>query len=119
MCQGCEEEIPEAVSLEAAAAVETVLKQAREESRILAQRDHAIADIARRQDVKLAEQTAGTSSVVCDRDDGGDIYRLSRGIRVAGEMLEPLQKRREAIAAANRHHPERRGIFPYQPFFSG
>ena len=53
-----EKEVAEAVSLEPAAGLEAVLEEAREQRGVLAERDHAVADVAGRQDVELAAQAA-------------------------------------------------------------
>ena len=48
------EEIAKAVSLQPAAGLEAVLKEAGEQRRILAERDHAIAYVSRRKHIELA-----------------------------------------------------------------
>ena len=62
-----EKEIAETVALQAASAVETILKQPAQQRLVLRKRHHAIADIARRQNAVLAAQPAGAAAVVRDR----------------------------------------------------
>ena len=59
-------------------AAKAVLKQPREQRRILAQGHHAVADIAGRQHIELAPQAAGTAAIVGHRDDRGDIQAGER-----------------------------------------
>ena len=68
-----EEEIAEIVADESAAGVKAILEEAAEESFVLAESDHAIADVAGRKDAIFAAQAAGTAAVVGDGDDGGEI----------------------------------------------
>ena len=86
-----QEQVAEAVALEPAAGLETVLEQAREQRGILAQRHHAVADVAGRQHVELAAQASGAAAVVGDGDDGGDVHRGRRGSHAPGVVFEPLR----------------------------
>ena len=83
MGHGHEEQISEAVSLEPPAAGETIVEQLRKERLILAQSHHAVADVARRQDVEIAPQPPGAAAVVGYRDHGGDLQRALGGLDVA------------------------------------
>ncbi len=70
-----QEQIAETVALQSAPGLEAVLEKARKQRGVFAERDHAIADVAGRQDVELAAQPAGAAAVVGHRDDGGDVQR--------------------------------------------
>ena len=63
------------MSFQAAAAGESILKETGKEGFVPGERDHAIADIARGQNVELAAQTARTPAIVGHCDDGRQIYR--------------------------------------------
>src|ERR1035441_9180608 len=56
--QGRQEQVAEAVSLEPPAGLEPVLEEPGKQTGILAQRHHAVADIARRQHVEFPAQAA-------------------------------------------------------------
>ncbi len=68
-----EEEIAEIVADETAAGVEAILKEAAEKSFVLRKGDHAVADVAGRQDTIFAAQAAGAAAVIGDGDDGGEV----------------------------------------------
>ena len=71
--EGGQEEIAEAVPVETAARLETILEQARHQAGVLGKGHHAVADVARAADVEVAPQPAGTAAIVGDGDDGGDV----------------------------------------------
>jgi hypothetical protein len=52
---------------------ESVLKELAEEVFILRERDHAVADVARGEDVEVFAEAAGGATVVGDGDDRGEI----------------------------------------------
>ena len=99
-----EEEIAEIVADEAAAGVEAILEEAAEKSFVLAESDHAVADVAGRKDAIFAAQAAGAAAVVGDGDDGGEAGDGMLGfdfVAAAGdEILEAAQQRGKAGAAA-------------------
>ena len=64
-----EKEVAEIVADEPAARVESILEEAAEESFVLAERDHAIANVARRQDAIFAAEAAGTAAVIGNGDN--------------------------------------------------
>src|SRR4029077_1003969 len=68
-----EEKIAEIVANEAAASVKTILEEAAKKSFVLRKSDHAIANVAGREDAVLAAQAAGAAAVIGDGDDGGEI----------------------------------------------
>ena len=70
-----EKQIAEIVADEAAAGVKAILEEAAEQSFVLRERDHAVANVAGRQDAVFAAQAAGTAAVVGDGDDGGEARR--------------------------------------------
>jgi hypothetical protein len=67
------EKIAEIVAGEAAANMKTVLEEAAEKGFVLGKSDHAVADVAGRENTILAAQAAGTAAVIGDGDDGGEI----------------------------------------------
>jgi len=84
---------------------ESVLKQAAEQRFILGQRDHAIANIARRQYAIFAAQSARASTIIRDRDDGGQIHdgTFCGRIRIVpghDMLLQAAQQGGETRAAA-------------------
>ena len=68
-----EEEVTEIMADEAAAGAKAILKEAPQQSLVLRQRDHAVANITRRKNAILAPKTAGAAAVIGDSDDGGEI----------------------------------------------
>src|ERR1022692_111151 len=62
--------------------IETTRSGEVSQRRILAERHHAVAHIARRQHVEFAAQPAGAAAVVGDRDDGGDFERRNRRVEI-------------------------------------
>ena len=108
-----EEEIAEVVADEAAAGVKAILEQAAEQGFVLAESDHAVADVAGRQDAIFAAQSAGTAAVVGDGDDrseAGDRMFAFEFVATAGdEIFEAAQKRGKAGAAAESDDVETTG----------
>ena len=96
-----EKEISETVPLQSAASLKTVLEQARQQGRILAESDQAVADIAGRKDVEVAAQAAGAAAVVGHGDDGGQIHGDVRGAR-RGVTFQTSEDGRETMAASDR-----------------
>src|SRR6267154_1548368 len=78
------EKIAEVVADESASGVEAVLKEPAEQGFIFRKGDHAVANVARREDAILAAQAAGTAAVIGDGNDGGEIGdgTLSAGLFV-------------------------------------
>ena len=109
MRQGGKKQIAEVVACEPAAGAETILKKPAEQRFILGKRHHAIANVSRGQNTILATQTAGTSTVVGDGDDGGKINdgTLRGRIRIVARnnvLLQPAKKRGETGTAAKSNH---------------
>jgi hypothetical protein len=50
-----------------------MLEKAREEVFVFRERDHAVADVARREHVQVFAEAAGGAAVVGDGDDGGEL----------------------------------------------
>ena len=73
MRQRRQKKISEIVAAESAPRVETILKKSAQQRFVGRERDHAVADIAGRQDSILAAQAAGASTVVGNGDDRGEI----------------------------------------------
>src|SRR5579862_3348916 len=61
-----EKQISETVSAQAAPRMKSVLKQAAKQSFILRERDHAVANVARREYAVLAAQPARASAIIGD-----------------------------------------------------
>ena len=70
VAEGGEEEVAEAVSAKAAAFLEAILKQARHETGVFGKGNHAVADVAWREDVEVAAEAPGAAAVV---GDGGQV----------------------------------------------
>src|SRR5713226_197764 len=112
--QRSEKKIAEIVAGEAAARVKPVLEKAAEKGFIFRKSDHAVADIAGREDAVFATQTAGAAAVIGDSDDGGEI---GDGVFGAGlfagaaddKFLEAAKKRGKACAAAQSNDAEAAG----------
>ena len=104
MCESGEEEVAEIVADETAASVEAILEEAAEKCFILAESDHAVADVAGRQDAIFATQAAGAAAVVGDGDDGGEAGDWMFGsdfVAATGdEIFEAAQESGKSGAAA-------------------
>ena len=98
-----EKQIPEAVALQAAAVRKPVLKQPGQQQFIFGERDHAAADVARRQNIELAAQPSGAAAVISHSNDGCYIDQAPAHFGVA---LKPAQERGQAAAAAYRHNSQ-------------
>jgi hypothetical protein len=71
--QSGEKEIAKVVAGKATPRLEAILEEAAEQGFILRKRDHAIADVARREDTVLAAKAAGAAAVIGDGDNGGEV----------------------------------------------
>src|SRR5882672_3080113 len=111
MSERGQEKIAEVVADQTATSVEAVLKEAAEQSFIFRKRDHAVANVAGREDAILAAQAAGAAAVIGDGDDRGEVGdgMLWRGVLIgaANDMfLEAAEKGRKAGAAAKSDNAE-------------
>ena len=70
---------------------------------IFGERDHAAADVARRQNIELAAQPSGAAAVISHSNDGCYIDQAPAHFGVA---LKPAQERGQAAAAAYRHNSQ-------------
>ena len=68
-----EKEIAKVVAGKAASRLEAILEEAAEQGFILGKCDHAVADIAGREDAVLAAKAAGAAAVIGDGDNGGEV----------------------------------------------
>jgi hypothetical protein len=104
MSESGEEEVAEIVADEAAAGVKAILEKTAEQGFVLAESDHAVADIAGRQDAIFAAQASGAAAVVGDRDDGGKacdgMFRSDFVAAAGDEIFEAAQKSGKAGASA-------------------
>jgi len=103
--EGRQKQVSEIVADQTVARAEPVLEEPAHQRFVFGKRDHAVADVAGRQDAVFAAQAAGTAPVIGYRDDGGEVddRTLARGVRVvAGDdvQFEAAQQGREAGAAA-------------------
>jgi len=106
-----QKEIPEIVADQAASRLKAILKKAAEKRFVFRKRDHAIADVAGRQNSILTSKTTGASTVVSNRNNGGKIDDGTLGSGMAfmtaeDVFLESSQKSREAGATAKRDNAE-------------
>jgi hypothetical protein len=108
-----EKKIAEIVSGEAAAGVETVLKEAREKGFVLGERHHAVANIAGRKHAVLAAKPAGAAAVIGHGDDRGEIGdRAPSGRKLIAAaydvFLQAAEKGRKPRAAAESDNTQAR-----------
>ncbi len=101
--EGGEEQVAEAVAFEAAALGETVLEQLGKQRLVFRKRDHAVANVAGRQDIEIAAEASGTAAIIGDRDNGGDLDFS----RLQGVPFQAVQKRREAGSASDGDNTKR------------
>jgi len=106
-----EKQIAEIVATEAAASVETILKETAKERFVLRKSNHAIANVAGRENAIFAAQAAGASSVVGDGNDSGEVGdgALDAGVLFAAAedvLFQAAEKRGKTGAAAERNDPE-------------
>src|SRR5260370_17851948 len=99
---------------EAATRVDAILEKADEKGFIFRKSDHAVANVAGREDAILAAQAAGTAAVVGDGDDGGEIGdgAFNAGVLVGAAddgFLEAPEERGGAAAASESDDPESAG----------
>src|ERR1700675_3007850 len=92
-----EKKIAKIVADQSAAGVKTVLEKAAEQRFILGKRDHAIANISRRQNAIFTAQAPGAAAIVRHRDDGRQIRNgaLGVGILIAAADDVLLQSAKE------------------------
>jgi hypothetical protein len=102
--EGGEEEVAEVVTDEAAAGVKAILKEATEEGFVLTESDHAVADVAGREDAIFAAQAAGAAAVVGDGNDGGEadngVFGLDFVAAAGDEIFQAAQQSGKTGAAA-------------------
>ena len=72
-CQGRQEKVPKAVPFESLAGRKTVLEEPRQQGLILRQRDHAVTNVARGEDVEVTAEPARAPPVVTHGYDRGEI----------------------------------------------
>jgi hypothetical protein len=103
-----QKKISEIVADQSSAGMKTILKEPSEQRLILGKRDHAIANIARRQNAILAAQTAGAAAVVGDGNNRGEIRNgpISADMLIfatAYMLFQSAQQRGQTRAATQRH----------------
>ena len=103
VCQGGQEQVAEAVSLETAAFRKPVLEQLGEQSLVFRERHHAVTDVARRQNVEFATQASGAAAVIGNRDDGGDFDFPG----LQGVALQAMQQRGKPGASTDGDNAKR------------
>jgi len=87
------------------------LKEAAKQGFIFGKSDHAVADVAGREDTFLAAQAAGAAAVIGDGDDRGEVGdgMLGRSVLIGATnyvFFQPAEKCREAGAAAESDNAE-------------
>jgi hypothetical protein len=100
-----EKEIAEVVADKAAPSLEAILEEAAEQGFILRKSDHAVADVAWREDAIFPAEAAGAAAVVGDGDDGGEVgdgplCRCMPVVAAYDVLLEAAEKRGETCTAA-------------------
>ena len=93
------------------AGFEAVLEEAAEQGFVFGEGDHAVADVAGREDAVFAAQAAGGAAVVGDGDDGDEVGdgALGGGVIVAAAnavFFEAAQEGGEAGATTEGHDAE-------------
>src|ERR1700730_14978856 len=111
MCKRRQEEIAEVMADEAVTRVETVLKEAAEKGFIFRKSDHAVANVAGREDAILAAQAAGAATVIRNGHNSGEVGdgMLGGGVLVNAPdsvFLEPAKECGKTGAAAKRDDAE-------------
>ena len=114
MSERGEEKIAKIVADQTAAGVEAVLEEAAEKRFIFRKGDHAVANVARRENAILAAQAAGAAAVIGDGDDGS---KIGDGVFGAGvfagarndKFLEAAEQSGEASASAEGYDAEASG----------
>lgn len=110
-----EEQVAEIVADQAAPGVKAVLEKAAEQRFVFRKRDHAVADVTRRQHAVFAAKTAGTAAIVGDGDNRGQVsdgaIAGSVAIRAKDDMLlQPTKQRGKAGASTERDHTQSAGL---------
>ena len=90
MGQCGQKQIAKIVADQAATCLEAVLKKAAEKGLVLRECDHAVADIAGRQDTIFTAETPGASAVIGYGDDGGEIDNAALGVGTAFMTAEDV-----------------------------
>jgi hypothetical protein len=106
-----EKEVAEVVAAKAASGLETILEEAAEQGFVFREGNHAIANVAGRENAILAAKATGAAAVVGNGDDRGEIGdRASEGgllVATANDMIfQATEKSGEASAAAESDHTE-------------
>jgi hypothetical protein len=91
--------------------VETILEEAAEKGFIFRESDHAVANIAGREDAILAAQAAGTAPVIRDSHNSGEVRNgvLGGGVLVSAAdyvFLEPAKECGKTGTATKRDDAE-------------
>ena len=105
MGESGEEQIAEIMAGEAATGVKAILEKLSEQSFVLGECDHAIADIAGGEHAIFAAEAAGAASVIGDGNDCGEIGNgaFGRGLLIAttnNVLLETAEQGGETGAPA-------------------
>src|SRR6266568_4178883 len=100
-----QKKIAEIVTDKTAARMKTILEQTAEKRLVFRQSDHAITDVAGREDAVLAAQAAGAAAVIGDGNDGGEIGdgALDAGVFIGAaddEFFEAAKKRGQPGASS-------------------
>src|SRR5258708_3317921 len=119
LSEGGYEQVSEVVAFEAVAGAKPVRKEPGKQVALLADGDHAVAQVARREHVEILAQSAGRTAVVSDGDDSRQVRNLAatrQALRWRCHMqAQATQQRGKAGTAANggnAQRPHNSGKFP-------
>src|SRR5579864_135445 len=92
------------------AGMKAILKQSPQQSFVLRECNHAVANVAGRKDTILSAQTAGAAAIVGDCDDSGEIadrvFEIGRITAACNVLFQTSQQRRKARASTQSNHIE-------------
>jgi len=72
-----DEEVAEAVAFQGVAGAKAVREEPDEQILFLTERDHAVAQVARRQHVEVFAESTRGSAIIRDGNDGGEVANLA------------------------------------------
>jgi hypothetical protein len=96
----CQKEISKTVSAKPAAATKAMTKETRQQRRVFRERDHAVADVARRRHLEFLAQASGTATVV-ETVTMADRLSITCLLGFSDEPFRTGEKSREAGTTSN------------------
>src|SRR6476661_472418 len=101
------------MSFQTGSLFEAVPEKFRQQSFVFAEGDDAVANVIRRKHIEFLAQASAGSTIVADRDHGGEISNYGRIWRPAASVrsrediaLQAFQKGGQARSAANGNHSQ-------------